>query len=120
MQVLFKVFCLGFLCSLISIGIHAQSLHSRKKIKKLIKHFVADTLPDETSISFYLVDLSNGQKIASYDENRALVPASIQKIITSSFSLKETSFDFKYRTPFFLQGKKDSGSIFQGLSLIHI
>ncbi|MGB4969659.1 MAG: D-alanyl-D-alanine carboxypeptidase/D-alanyl-D-alanine-endopeptidase, partial [Saprospiraceae bacterium] len=114
MQVLFKVFCLGFLCSLISIGIHAQSLHSRKKIKKLIKHFVADTLPDETSISFYLVDLSTGQKIASYDENRALVPASIQKIITSSFILKETSFDFKYRTPFFLQGIKDSGSIFQG------
>ncbi len=108
---LFYLFAQTNLCS--------QQYVSKSDVKKALKEFVNNPLLKSASVSFAIKDLRNGKIITSFDENRALVPASSQKIITSALILNELTDSFKFQTPFFLKGEYLSdGSLYGNLEII--
>lgn len=99
---------------LISSEIKSQTLHSKRHLHKITKQFVQNDLLKHASISFQIYDLKKKKSIASFDEHRSLVPASIQKILTCAMVLKIAGNDFQFKTPVYLVGKKSDSIAFDG------
>lgn len=102
------------LCFLMHSDIYSQHYISKSQLKKALKEFVTDSLLKSASVSFTIKDLRNGEVIKSFDQDRALIPASSQKIITSAIILNELTADFKFTTPFYLKGEYGSNGIYLG------
>src|SRR6478736_8022507 len=62
------------------------------------------------SISFYILNLNNGEELAEYNSNRALVPASTLKILSTAAALSILGPDFKYETKIYFSGNFDKNS----------
>ena len=64
-----------------------------------------------SSFAFYVKDLRSGQVTFESDADRALVPASILKSVTSASALSLLGKDFRFATPVYFKGEvdKDSG-----------
>ncbi|MBK7736604.1 MAG: D-alanyl-D-alanine carboxypeptidase/D-alanyl-D-alanine-endopeptidase [Saprospiraceae bacterium] len=103
----------SFICFYAS-EIYPQNLHSKRHLHKITKQFVKNDLLKHASISFQIYDLKTKKSIASYDDQRSLIPASIQKILSCATVLKIAGQDFQYKTPVYLLGKKSTETIFDG------
>lgn len=103
----------SFICFYAS-EIYPQNLHSKRHLHKITKQFVKNDLLKHASISFQIYDLKTKKSIASYDDQRSLIPASIQKILSCATVLKIAGQDFQYKTPVYLLGKKSTETIFEG------
>lgn len=110
---IWNVLLLGIIC-FSTIETHGQNLHSKRHLKKITKQFVHNELLKNASISFQIYDLKTKKSIASFDDQRSLIPASIQKILSSAMVLKIAGQDFQFKTPVYLIGKKSAETIFDG------
>ncbi len=93
---------------------YCQSVLSKHHVQKVLKKFTADTLLKPASISFSLMDLNSGKVLASFNEHKALIPASSQKIISCAMALDALSPQFTYHTPFLLVGDTIVDGVFFG------
>ncbi len=87
-----------------------QKLHGKRHLRKQLKHFVKDSLLQGASIGIHVYDLRKAKSILEYDPDRALIPSSTQKLITSALLLDTLDPNYYFETKFYLDGElKDSG-----------
>lgn len=88
-------------------------------IEKEINLLVNDVNLKNASISFYAVDVETNLPIASFDENRALVPASTLKLITTATAFELLGKEIRFKTTVLYQGEIDTlNKIFNGNIII--
>lgn len=80
----------------------------RTKLKTEIEQLQHDTDLAHASWSVCVLDVKKDSIIAQYNSNLSLVPASTQKIITTSAALALLGWNFKYETRLEYDGKLDS------------
>ena len=63
-----------------------------------IRSFFPDSIYGSASISFYVADLITGEVLTSIDPGRAVAPASVEKLVTTSAALELLGADYRFRT----------------------
>lgn len=71
-----------------------------------------------SSFGFYIKDLAADTMVFESDADRALIPASIMKSLTSATAMSVLPADFRFKTKVLLEGKKD-GERFSGNIVVH-
>lgn len=61
------------------------------------------------AVSVLITDLKTGKTLASVNESVPLIPASIQKVVTTASLLCESGSDYRYETEVFTTGKMQDG-----------
>ncbi len=76
--------------------------------------------PDLASatIGISIRSLETGEYFFKYNENKNFIPASTQKLLTTAAALEYLGADFRFSTPFYLDGTIESNGIFQGNIII--
>lgn len=92
----------------------AQSRLSKRQLKKAFKEFVNDTLFKHAQLSFQLTEFNANKPLLHFNEDKALIPASILKIIPSALLLDAVGPDFQFRTAVYLVGEKQDEGVFNG------
>ncbi len=113
----FKWMLLVFLFWLTDPGFRIDTAKSQSvsKLKTKIDQLKSDTNLAHASWSICVIDSKKDSVIAEYNSQLSLVPASTQKIITTSTALALLGWDFKYQTFLEYDGKLDSsGGILHG------
>ena len=91
------------LCVLNSQNI-AQDRIDTASLQSEIKACFAELLTKSKDIGYVFYD-SKGNELASFNKNKALTPASNQKIVTSGAAYKKLASTFKFQTIIFRKGK---------------
>lgn len=86
----------------------SNSLFAQSSLKSQILKLQNDTDLAHASWSICVLDTKKDSVIAEYNSNLSLVPASTQKIITTSTALALVGWNFKYETSIEYDGKLDS------------
>lgn len=110
---IWNILLLGLVC-FSTIETQGQNLHSKRHLHKITKQLVRNELLKHASISFQIYDLKTKKSIASFDDQRSLIPASIQKILSCAMVLKIAGQDFQFKTPVYLIGQKSDANRFNG------
>jgi D-alanyl-D-alanine carboxypeptidase/D-alanyl-D-alanine-endopeptidase (penicillin-binding protein 4) len=98
-----------FLCTEGSaFTVQSANGQSASKLRPEIEQLKSDTNLTHASWSICVLDAKKDSVIAEYNSQLSLVPASIQKIITTSTALSLLGWDFKYQTFLEYDGKLDS------------
>ncbi len=84
-----------------------EVLKLKERGKYAVENFVNLEMLRNSNIGISIVDLQSGEKIASYNENKSIVPASIMKVITSGAALEELGSETKLKTKLLYDGKID-------------
>jgi serine-type D-Ala-D-Ala carboxypeptidase/endopeptidase (penicillin-binding protein 4) len=80
-----------------------------------VSRFLPDSIFGPASISLTIADLKTGEVLCSIDPNRALTPASIMKLISSSAALELLGPDYMFRTTIGYSGQfNKKGNILTG------
>lgn len=82
--------------------------------KLAIEKFAESKIMKYGNISFYAVDLENGETVESYRENTGLVPASVMKIVTSAAALEVMGGEKTFKTKLVYDGNINSEGVLQG------
>ncbi len=98
-----SILTISFWLLFLSFGI------SQKNIKESLRHFLADSSFKNAGIGVKLIQLNNGQIIASHHENQLFTPASVMKLFSTAFALEILGPDYQAKTMFYIDGEiKDS------------
>lgn len=89
----------------------AQPKLSKKHFRKAIERFVGDDLLNNASVSMQFTFLKTNTKLAAVDENRALIPGSIIKLIPCKFMLDTMGELYTYKTPFYLRAHPSANGL---------
>lgn len=81
------------------------------KLKGAMEKMQADSTLKHASVSLLVVDAMNGNTIFSIEENRALAPASTQKIFTSIAGYEILGKNFTYKTELLYEGQVATGTL---------
>lgn len=82
---------------------------SQNDFQKAINSFVARSEFKHSSISFCLIDVENGEIIASHNPDLSLIPASSLKTITTATALSILGKDFRFQTLLQYDGQISGG-----------
>lgn len=82
--------------------------------QRAVERFVNLEMLQYSNIGISIVDLQKGKQVASYNEKRAVTPASIMKVITSSTAIQKLGADTKLETKLLYDGKIDPNGILIG------
>lgn len=94
------------------LPLSAQKHISKRQFKKKAMTCVQDTVFNHASLSIQFTSLKDGKTLFATDEHRALIPASILKIMSCKLMLDAYGPEFCFRTPIFLQEYTcDSGNV---------
>lgn len=74
-----------------------------------VARFVKDTGIRPESVAVKVIDLADGETVASHNTGSPLVPASIMKTVTTAALLGESGIDYRYNTPVYIDGPADTG-----------
>lgn len=66
---------------------------------------------DTTKTSVLVFDLDSMEEICGFNEEKALIPASIMKTVTIASLLEKTGVDYSYHTRVYTEGKQDEGTL---------
>lgn len=83
-------------------------------VERAVAKVVSNDVMNSASFGFYAVNLETGDVVAAYDEDVALIPASIQKVITTSTALEEFGASKKFETTIQYDGEIDSMGVLHG------
>lgn len=86
----------------------------KKKESKAIEKFINLEMLKYSNIGISIVDLQSGEKIATYNENKSITPASIMKVITSGAALEELGADTRLETKLLYDGSIDENGNLSG------
>lgn len=106
-----------FLTIILSINSNAQQTDSLS-LDEVIKEFYNSKYFTSASWSLYVINTENNKIIKSIDKERALIPASVMKIITTSAALNNLGSDFRYETYLEYTGSIENDSILNGNIII--
>lgn len=107
MKILRSVLFIGF--SLANFALVGQN-----SVQKAIDNFSKQTDFHHASISFLAIDVENGEKIAAYNEEISLIPASTVKLFSTASALELLGSDYKPETQLIIYGEIDAENILQG------
>jgi D-alanyl-D-alanine carboxypeptidase/D-alanyl-D-alanine-endopeptidase (penicillin-binding protein 4) len=94
-----KTSCFLFLCLLLSgFQLAGQTQPAALNI------FLRSENLKHAAVSFEMIDLSTGKKIAAHNENMALTPASNMKMVTTATALEILGSSFYFETPLLSDG----------------
>ena len=85
-----------------------------KKGKKSIDRFVNLNMLKYSNVGISIIDLQSGKHIGTYNENKAITPASILKVVTSSAALEVLGADTRLETKLLYDGKIDGEGTLAG------
>ncbi len=97
----FLVFCLG-------------CVQAQPDINKAVADFINEPDLKGAAISISVERLNSGKRIASYQPNTRLTPASIQKLVVTSAALDILGPDYTFTTRLVHSGKIDENGILNG------
>lgn len=86
----------------------------KKKGKESIERFVNLDMLKYSNIGISIIDLQSGEQIGSYNKNKAITPASILKVVTSSAALEVLGADTRLETKLLYDGKIDGEGTLAG------
>lgn len=66
------------------------------------------------SVSIYIRDLKGDSVLYEYDSERALIPASVTKSVTTATALSLLGMDYRFATDVYLMGKPDRNGVWKG------
>ena len=106
-----KSFCIVLLCymSMTKFALYAN---------EGILHFIKSPELSVASVGYCLLDATTGRMIHSYDEERALLPASVLKVVTTATALDLLGPDYRFATKVGYTGTVDKDGILQGNLII--
>ncbi len=101
------------LFSLLTVIANGQKSATKEAIDQLLskKHI------SEANISFYVYNLNDNKVVASFNKETSLIPASIQKLITTGMAIKTTGPEYRYRTELQYDGYIQNDTLFGNLYL---
>ncbi len=76
-----------------------------QKLQNAFQQFESDSQLKHAISSLYVIDAKTGQVVFDKNSQIGLAPASTQKIITAATAFELLGKDYKYRTPFYFDGK---------------
>ncbi|MEM9928556.1 MAG: D-alanyl-D-alanine carboxypeptidase/D-alanyl-D-alanine-endopeptidase [Bacteroidota bacterium] len=104
LQILLVVSFLGF-----SVSAVAQN-----QVEASIRQLASSPAMQGGSLSACVIDVQTGQMVASYDPDRRLVPASVQKVVTTATALDMLGADFTFETTLSYFGQIDASGTLNG------
>ncbi|MBC7387768.1 MAG: D-alanyl-D-alanine carboxypeptidase/D-alanyl-D-alanine-endopeptidase [Opitutaceae bacterium] len=81
------------------------------KIQKYLQKIDSSAELKQASWGFCLLSGKTGKQITEFKSNKSLVPASVQKIITTSAALAILGDTFRFKTQIFYAGKIENGQL---------
>lgn len=90
------------------------SAQTIQDLKNELKKLSTDKDLKNATIGFYAMDLDSNKSVASWDENRSLVPASTMKLVTTATTLELLGKNKRFSTSIAYTGNIDSNSILNG------
>ncbi|MEM9836765.1 MAG: D-alanyl-D-alanine carboxypeptidase/D-alanyl-D-alanine-endopeptidase [Bacteroidota bacterium] len=108
----YKKYSLGLLCYCLLFQLNSQSIQQAGQ--RLIAH------PElaSASIGIDVMDLATGESIYAHQPNRALIPASTQKLITTGVALKLLGEATHFTTTLAYDGTLDNGVLTGNLYIV--
>ena len=83
-------------------------LGQQTPLQNELKALVSDVDLKNASISFYAFDIENNLPVAFHDENRALIPASTMKLLTTATAFEILGKETRFKTSILYQGEIDT------------
>lgn len=74
-----------------------------------LQKFIQDAAFKHGEVAFMAVNLDNGRVIAEYNNFKSMVPASIQKLVTTATALEKLGPDFRFKTRIAYDGVIEAG-----------
>lgn len=99
-----KKFVTSLLCLLLSVSVAMAS-----DPQAAVDRFVKGSGVASGSIAVKVIDLADGKAIAGHNEEKALIPASIMKSVTTAALLEEVGADYRYHTRVYVDGAQNLG-----------
>jgi D-alanyl-D-alanine carboxypeptidase/D-alanyl-D-alanine-endopeptidase (penicillin-binding protein 4) len=100
-----SIFFFVILCALTVLS----PLSAQQSIDQKIALIMKDSLLRGASTGMFVADVKTGKKVAAYDEDRMLIPASTFKILTTAAALEHLGPEFKFKTELIIQGEIEDG-----------
>lgn len=92
----------------------ASILWSQTATQNAIDQLAKDPALQYGQLGVAVVDVQTGKVIASYDEEKSLIPASIQKLFTTASAIGLLGADYTFRTELQYGGKLGPDGVLQG------
>lgn len=92
----------------------AGLLWSQNATQTAVDQLAQDPALQYGQLSLAVVDVQTGKLIASYDEEKSLIPASIQKVFTTASAIGLLGADFKFKTELQFGGRLSNDGVLRG------
>ncbi|MFB6306256.1 MAG: D-alanyl-D-alanine carboxypeptidase/D-alanyl-D-alanine-endopeptidase [Flavobacteriales bacterium] len=109
MRTLIFSLLISFFSCIFSLPVESQVASSQA-----IQDLLNDEALKSASVGVYAYNLSKEERVLSYNPNKALIPASIQKLVTTASAYIELGADHKFETYLAYQGDIDKEGILEG------
>lgn len=103
---------LTIVVGLSAITAFAQGDYS--SVDRAVAKVVSNDDLENASFGFYAVKTATGEVVSAFDEDRALIPASIQKVITTSTALEKLGATSRFYTTIQYDGEIDTNGVLHG------
>ena len=97
-----KSFLIVLSLLLITFSIKCQSIFDYS-----LNQFLNDESVENSSISIQLINGSSREVLMEYNSEKLLIPASIQKLFTTTYALKQLGENYKFKTIAYSSGFTD-------------
>ena len=87
---------------------------AQQNVADYVKKMVEEPDFESATIGISIYNATTGENIYSYNENKSLIPASIQKLLTTSAGFEELGANFRFRTSIGYVGELDKKGVLQG------
>ena len=105
----------AFACSVWSPAAHPQEpTRPTYRLAPALDPLLADPLLREAKVAVQVVDLATGEEVWAIDGDRALVPASVTKVVTSAAALRALGPTFRWSTELLRDGEINDEGVLEG------
>lgn len=91
-----------------------ETTSNYSSVDRAVAKVVSNDAMDNASFGFYAVKTSTGEVVSEYDGDVSLIPASIQKVITTSTALEELGATKRFETTIQYDGTIDTNGVLDG------
>jgi len=100
-----------------TITYHSVFAQSKELSNIIVNDWVYEECFSHASLGIYMEDEDTGETIASYNEDKSLIPASTQKIFTTAAALQILGPNYKFVTKLFYDGEIINDTLYGNLIL---
>lgn len=99
------------LLCLLSCSLSAQV---NMEMERTVREVAASQGMQHASLSVCLYDVATNQKVYGYDEQRSMIPASVEKLITTGVGFAQLGKSFRFTTRLLMYGDVDREGVLKG------